>query len=101
MPAYAPPLARRPWRPAPLIRGSVALHLAAAGAALARPQWWPWALSAVVAAHVLLRAGGLWPRSKLLGPHWTPPPAAGAAGAAATGRPLAERRHPARTARGR
>src|SRR5213080_928196 len=71
MPAYNPPLARRPWRPAPLIRGSVALHLAAAGAALARPQWWPWALSAVVADHVLL------------GANWTRLPEAGAGGAAA------------------
>jgi peptidoglycan-N-acetylglucosamine deacetylase len=68
--------ARRPWRPAPLIRGSVALHIAAAGAALARPQWWPWALSAVVADHLLLTAAGLWPRSKLLGPNWTRLPAA-------------------------
>ena len=68
--------APRPWRPAPLIRGSVALHIAAAGAALARPQWWPWALSAVVADHLLLTAAGLWPRSKLLGPNWTRLPAA-------------------------
>jgi peptidoglycan/xylan/chitin deacetylase (PgdA/CDA1 family) len=68
--------ARRPWRPAPLIRGSVALHVAAAGAVLARPQWWPWALSAVVADHLLLTAAGLWPRSKLLGPNWTRLPAA-------------------------
>jgi peptidoglycan-N-acetylglucosamine deacetylase len=68
--------ARRPWRPAPLIRGSVALHIAAAGAGLARPQWWPWALSAVVADHLLLTAAGLWPRSKLLGPNWTRLPAA-------------------------
>src|SRR5438132_11883113 len=83
MPAYTPPAARRPWRPAPLIRGSVALHLAAAGAALARPQWWPGALSVLVADHVLLGAVGLWPRSKLLGPNWTRLPEAGAGGAAA------------------
>jgi peptidoglycan/xylan/chitin deacetylase (PgdA/CDA1 family) len=76
MPASADAPARRPWRPAPLIRGSVALHVAAAGAALARPQWWPWALSAVVADHLLLTAAGLWPRSKLLGPNWTRLPAA-------------------------
>ncbi|TMJ03085.1 MAG: polysaccharide deacetylase family protein, partial [Alphaproteobacteria bacterium] len=81
MPAYAPPPARRPWRPAPLIRGSVALHLAAAGAALARPQWWPWAMSAIVVDHLLLGAAGLWPRSKLLGPNWTRLPEAGAGGA--------------------
>ena len=76
MPVSADAPARRPWRPAPLIRGSVALHVAAAGAALARPQWWPWALSAVVADHLLLIAAGLWPRSKLLGPNWTRLPAA-------------------------
>jgi peptidoglycan-N-acetylglucosamine deacetylase len=76
MPVSADAPARRPWRPAPLIRGSVALHIAAAGAALARPQWWPWALSAVVADHLLLTAAGLWPRSKLLGPNWTRLPAA-------------------------
>jgi peptidoglycan-N-acetylglucosamine deacetylase len=76
MSASADAPARRPWRPAPLIRGSVALHIAAAGAALARPQWWPWALSAVVADHLLLTAAGLWPRSKLLGPNWTRLPAA-------------------------
>lgn len=83
MPVSADAPARRPWRPAPLIRGSVALHLAAAGAALARPRWWPWALSAVVADHLLLTAAGLWPRSKLLGPNWTRLPAAGGAAAIA------------------
>jgi len=49
----------------------VALHLAAAGATLVRPQLWPWTLSAVVADHLVLTAGGLWPRSRLLGPNWT------------------------------
>jgi len=43
-----------------------------------RPHWWPWALSAVVADHLLLTASGLWPRSHLLGPNWTHlPPLAG------------------------
>jgi len=72
------------WRPTALIRGSVALHAAAVGAALARPRLWPWALSAVVADHLLLTAAGLWPKSRLLGPNWTHlPAAAGAHGAAA------------------
>ena len=62
---------RRPWQPAPLIRASVALHVAAIGLTIARPQWWPWTLSAVVADHLLLAASGLWPRSHLLGPNWT------------------------------
>jgi peptidoglycan/xylan/chitin deacetylase (PgdA/CDA1 family) len=61
----------RTWRPAALIRGSVALHLAAAGVTLVRPQLWPWALSAVLADHLVLTAAGLWPRSGLLGPNWT------------------------------
>ena len=68
-------LPRRPWRPTALIRGSAALHLGAAGLALARPPLWPWAVSAVVADHLLLAAAGLWPRSRLLGPNWTRLPA--------------------------
>lgn len=65
------------FRPAAFIRGSVALHLAAAAATLARPQWWPWTLSAVVADHLALTAAGLWPRSRLLGPNWTRLPGSG------------------------
>jgi len=75
--------AQQPWRPSALIRGSVALHLAAAGVAFSRPRLWPWALSAVVADHLLLIAAGLWPKSRLLGPNWTRLPAA--AGGRATG----------------
>jgi peptidoglycan-N-acetylglucosamine deacetylase len=64
---------------APLIRGSIALHLAAAAAIIARPSLWPWALSPVVADHLCLTAAGLWPRSRLLGPNWVRlPPATGA-----------------------
>jgi peptidoglycan/xylan/chitin deacetylase (PgdA/CDA1 family) len=71
--------AQQSWRPTALIRGSVALHLAGVGVALARPPLWPWALSAVVADHLLLIAAGLWPKSRLLGPNWTRlPTAAGA-----------------------
>jgi peptidoglycan-N-acetylglucosamine deacetylase len=63
--------AQKPWRPAPLLSGSVALHLAAIAATVARPHVWPWALGAVAANHLLLTAVGLWPRSALLGPNWT------------------------------
>ena len=65
------------WRPPPLIRASVVLHLAAAGATLTRPRLWPWALAAVAADHLLLTAAGLWPRSRLLGPNWTRLPPTG------------------------
>lgn len=59
----------RAYRPSSLIRGSVALHVAAAGVLLVRPHLWPWALSAVVANHLALTAAGLWPRAALLGPN--------------------------------
>jgi peptidoglycan-N-acetylglucosamine deacetylase len=63
--------AARRFEPAALIRASVALHVAAAGAVVVRPRLWPWALSAIVANHLLLTAAGLWPRARLLGPNWT------------------------------
>ena len=76
--------AQQSWRPSALIRGSLALHLAGVGVVLARPRLWPWALSAVVADHLLLIAAGLWPKSRVLGPNWTRlPAAAGARGAPA------------------
>ena len=61
----------RPWRPTALIRGSVALHLGAAGVVLAHPALWPWGAGAVLADQLLLSGAGLWPRSRLLGPNWT------------------------------
>jgi peptidoglycan/xylan/chitin deacetylase (PgdA/CDA1 family) len=64
-------ISRPAYRPAPAISASVALHFGAAAAVLVRPQAWPWALSAVVADHLLLTGAGLWPRSSLLGPNWT------------------------------
>jgi peptidoglycan/xylan/chitin deacetylase (PgdA/CDA1 family) len=59
------------WRPAALIKVSVALHAVGAGVLLARPHLWPWVLGGVVADHLVLTAAGLWPRSHLLGPNWT------------------------------
>lgn len=75
------PLGVRPsWHPSPTIWASVALHGAAATAAVVQPALWPWALGAVAANHVGLTAVGLWPRSRLLGPNITRLPAAIAAG---------------------
>lgn len=73
----------RSSRPPALIRASVALHLAAAGVTLVRPQLWPWTLSAVLADHLLVGAAGLWPRSGLLGPNWTHLPPVAASGSRA------------------
>ena len=83
---HAAPLGAGWRRTAPLIRGSVALHVGAAAAAVMRPHGWPWALSVVVADHLLLGAVGLWPRSRWLGPNWThlPAPRTAAAHAADT-----------------
>ena len=84
-----PRLPSRPERAAPLIRASRALHIGAIGVVLVRPHWWPWALSAVVADHLLLAASGLWPRSRLLGPNWTHLPPLGACSAAGAPAPAA------------
>lgn len=67
------------WRPTPLIRISIALHLLALIVVVAEPGRWSWALGAVLADHALLMLAGLWPRSHWLGPNWTQLPAASAA----------------------
>lgn len=69
----------RPWRPSLAIRASYALHSVAGGMVLAEPALWPQALAAVAANHGVLTAGGLWPRSRLLGENWVrlPPAAVG------------------------
>lgn len=52
------------------------MHLAAAGLWLGEPRLWPWSVGALVINHALVAAGGLLPRSRLLGPNWTRLPAA-------------------------
>jgi len=54
----------------------MAVHLAAAGAWVADHGLWPWCVAVVVINHALVAAGGLLPRSRLLGPNWTRLPAA-------------------------
>ncbi len=68
---------RWPWPP--LVRASVGLHLAAAGAAAFVPGALPWALAAVVANHAVITGAGLTPRNGWLGPNVTRLPAAAAA----------------------
>lgn len=70
---------RSTWRANALVQGSLALHAAALASVVVRPGSWPWALGAVVADHLFISAGGLIPRSALLGPNLTHlPPSAGA-----------------------
>lgn len=67
------------WTAAPLLKASGAVHAAALLGVCVRPAVWPWALSAIVADHLLLTAAGLWPRSRWLGPNRVRLPAASAA----------------------
>jgi peptidoglycan/xylan/chitin deacetylase (PgdA/CDA1 family) len=60
-------------------KASLAWHLAAGVGAALVPASWPWALAAVAANHLVLTAGGLWPRSRWLGSNWTQLPAGAAA----------------------
>ena len=75
-PTSSPPAAA--WPMPPLLRATVAVHAAAAGAALAWPPSVPWALGGVALNHAVLTGAGLWPRSDWLGPNVTRLPAAAA-----------------------
>lgn len=58
-----------PWRPAPLVAGSAALHLAGAAALALAPQAWPAICGGLFADHLVLAANSLWPQSPFLGPN--------------------------------
>ncbi len=68
-----------PWRPTPFVGGSAVLHAAALAGVALGPELWPWALGAVAANQAAIVAGGLLPRSRLLGSNWTRLPARAAA----------------------
>ena len=68
-----------PWKPAPALKATFALHGAAVLGTLAMPAAWPWALGALAANHAVLTVAGLLPRSTLLGPNLTRLPAAATA----------------------
>ena len=78
-PSPHPPLRPARWPLPPLLKASLACHLAAGATAVAAPAWWPWALGAVVLDHALVTATGLWPRSTWLGSNWLRLPPAAAA----------------------
>jgi len=64
----------------PFLKASVALHAAAVPALAIAPHRWPYVASALVANHCVILAGGLLPRSSLLGPNLRRSPAAEEAG---------------------
>lgn len=65
----------------PFLRASVALHAAAIPALAVAPQKWPWVAGTLIVNHYVTIAGGLIPRSTLLGPNIRRSAAAAARGA--------------------
>lgn len=61
--------AARPWRPTPLLTGSVALHAAGLAVAALAPKQRRRVAALLVADHLVLLASGLSPRSRALGPN--------------------------------
>ena len=68
-------------RLSPFLGASVALHAAATPALVLAPHRWPWIAGVLLADHCATIAGGLLPRSALLGPNLRRSAAAEAAGA--------------------
>jgi peptidoglycan/xylan/chitin deacetylase (PgdA/CDA1 family) len=67
----------------PFLRSSVALHAAAIPALAVAPGRWPWIIGTLLANHYVTIAGGLLPRSALLGPNLVRSAAAQSSGAVA------------------
>lgn len=66
------------WLTTPALKLSAAVHSGSAMLALLNPGIWQWALGAVLFNHVVLTAGVLRPKSRLLGPNMTRLPEAAA-----------------------
>jgi peptidoglycan/xylan/chitin deacetylase (PgdA/CDA1 family) len=65
----APPPAL--WRPNGFLRASAMVHAAALAGVALGPEIWQLALGLVAANQAAILAGGMLPRSRLLGPNWT------------------------------
>jgi peptidoglycan/xylan/chitin deacetylase (PgdA/CDA1 family) len=72
-------LSQRPWRPVPLVAGSMALHVAALGALGTNLEWWPWVAATLLGDHAFMGACGLLPRTALIGRNMSRLPAQSAA----------------------
>jgi peptidoglycan-N-acetylglucosamine deacetylase len=67
-------------RLSPFLRASVALHVAAVPVLAVAPHRWPWVAGTLIVDHYATIAGGLLPRSTMLGPNIRRSPAAAARG---------------------
>lgn len=59
------------WRPAPIIYISLFIHLTVIVSLFTPLMTWPWAITIIVANHLILCFAVLFPKSKLLGPNDT------------------------------
>lgn len=57
------------WRPSPFIALSVGVHAIAVVGWVAAPEYWLYAVGAMFCNQIAIVAGGLWPKSTLLGPN--------------------------------
>lgn len=78
-PAMPHPPGAASWRPTPFVGGSALLHAAALTGIAVAPELWPWALGAIAANQTAIIAGGMLPRSRLLGSNWARLPVQAAA----------------------
>jgi peptidoglycan/xylan/chitin deacetylase (PgdA/CDA1 family) len=62
--------------PSPFVKGSIGLHVFAAGIVTTQPSWWPMTLATILADHAAIIAAGFFPTSALLGPNLRRLPAA-------------------------
>jgi len=71
-----PPVRR--WRPAPLLKATLGLHIAGALAIATYPHAWPWVVTLLGCNHLLIIGSIFCPRGQLLGPNLVRLPAAAA-----------------------
>lgn len=57
------------WRPAPLLKVTLALHMAGALGVALYPNEWPWILTLLACNHLLIIGSVFCPRGQLLGPN--------------------------------
>jgi peptidoglycan/xylan/chitin deacetylase (PgdA/CDA1 family) len=55
--------------PTTFVKGSIGLHVFAAGLVTTQPSWWPMTLATILADHAAIIAAGFFPTSALLGPN--------------------------------
>lgn len=63
------PLPAARWRPAPLLKGSLVVHVIGLLTVALLPSTWPWIAAVIAGNHLLVIASVFCPRGRLLGPN--------------------------------